>query len=132
MTSSTAIAIQAENLSKCYRIYNHPRDRLVQALWGRDRHGRLKQWYREFWALQELSFSLQKGQTLGVMGRNGSGKSTLLQLLCGTLHPTTGEVHVHGRVGALLELGSGFNPEFSGLENVFLNASLLGLSRAET
>ena len=132
MTSSTAIAIQAENLSKCYRIYNHPRDRLVQALWGRDRHGRRKQWYREFWALQELSFSLQKGQTLGVMGRNGSGKSTLLQLLCGTLQPTTGEVHVHGRVGALLELGSGFNPEFSGLENVFLNASLLGLSRAET
>lgn len=132
MTSSTAIAIQAENLSKCYRIYNHPRDRLVQTLWGRDRHGRRKQWYREFWALQELSFSLQKGQTLGVMGRNGSGKSTLLQLLCGTLQPTTGEVHVHGRVGALLELGSGFNPEFSGLENVFLNASLLGLSRAET
>ena len=125
-------AVRAINLSKCYRIYDHPRNRLLQAIWGRDRRGRQKQWFHEFWALHELSFSLDRGQTLGVVGRNGSGKSTLLQLLCGTLQPTTGSVEMHGRVGALLELGSGFNPEFSGLENVFLNAALLGLSRAET
>jgi lipopolysaccharide transport system ATP-binding protein len=130
--ANTNIAIEATCLSKCYRIYDHPRDRLLQAIWGRDRRGRPKQLFREFWALQEISFSLERGQTLGVMGRNGSGKSTLLQLLCGTLQPTTGHVKMHGRVGALLELGSGFNPEFSGFENVFLNAALLGLSRDET
>jgi lipopolysaccharide transport system ATP-binding protein len=131
-TLPAGLAVRAEGLSKCYRIYNHPRDRLLQALWGRDRRGRPKQFYQEFWALQALSFELGRGQTLGVVGRNGSGKSTLLQLLCGTLAPTTGTVQLRGRVGALLELGSGFNPEFSGLENVFLNASLLGLSQAET
>ena len=127
-----ANSIEAIGLSKCYRIYNHPRDRLLQAVWGRDQRGKPKQFFREFWALQEMSFSLGRGQTLGVVGRNGSGKSTLLQLLCGTLQPSSGEVRMQGRIGALLELGSGFNPEFSGLENVFLNASLLGLSRAET
>lgn len=127
-----ANAIEANGLSKCYRIYDHPRDRLLQTLWGRDRRGQPKQSFREFWALQEVSFCLGRGQTLGVVGRNGSGKSTLLQLLCGTLQPTTGDVRMQGRIGALLELGSGFNPEFNGLENVFLNASLLGLSRAET
>lgn len=125
-------AIQVSGLSKKYRIYNHPRDRLFQALWGRDRVGRHKQLFREFWALNELSFTLGRGQTLGVVGRNGSGKSTLLQLICGTLEPSSGTVQAQGRIGALLELGSGFNPEFSGLENVFLNASLLGLSRTET
>lgn len=125
-------AIQVNKISKCYRIYAHPRDRLLQALWGRNRRGQPKRFYQDFWALQELSFSLGKGQTLGVVGRNGSGKSTLLQLLCGTLEPTTGQIQIHGRVGALLELGSGFNPEFSGLENVFLNAAMLGLSKAET
>ena len=127
-----ANSVEAIGLSKCYRIYNHPRDRLLQAVWGRDQRGKPKQFFREFWALQEVSFSLGRGQTLGVVGRNGSGKSTLLQLLCGTLQPSTGEVRMQGRIGALLELGSGFNPEFSGLENVFLNASLLGLGRAET
>jgi lipopolysaccharide transport system ATP-binding protein len=130
--SDSEFAVRVTGISKCYRIYRHPRDRLLQALWGRDRRGRRKQFFREFWALQELSFSLGLGQTLGVVGRNGSGKSTLLQLLCGTLEPTTGEVQIRGRVAALLELGSGFNPEFSGLENVFLNALLLGLSRGET
>lgn len=130
--SSSECAVQATGLSKCYRIYSHPRDRLLQAVWGRDRRGRPKQFYREYWALRELSFSLGRGQTLGVVGRNGSGKSTLLQLLCGTLEPSTGQVHMRGRVGALLELGSGFNPEFTGLENVFFNALVLGMSRAET
>lgn len=129
--TSTNIAVEAKNLCKSYRIYDHPRDRLFQAIWGRDRRGRRKQYYREFWALKTMSFQLAKGQTLGIVGRNGSGKSTLLQLVCGTLAPTSGTVEVRGRVGALLELGSGFNPEFSGLENVFLNASLLGLNQNE-
>ena len=125
------IAIEALDLSKCYRIYQHPRDRLRQAIWPRNRRGQRIQLYREFWALQPLSFSLERGRTLGVMGRNGSGKSTLLQLLCGTLTPTTGAVKCRGRIGALLELGSGFNPDFSGLENIYLNAALLGLKRQE-
>lgn len=120
------IAIEADSLSKCYRIFDSPRDRLLQGLWGQRR--RL---YREFWALRDVSFQLPRGQTLGVVGRNGSGKSTLLQLLCNTLTPTTGTIRVQGRVGALLELGSGFNPEFSGRENVFLNASVLGLSQRQ-
>ena len=125
MTAS--IAIHAENLGKCYRIFNSPRARLAQGLWGKHR-----QFYQEKWALQGVSFELPSGQTLGVIGRNGSGKSTLLQLLCGTLTPTQGHVRCQGRIAALLELGSGFNPEFSGLENVFLNASLLGLTQRET
>ena len=119
-------AIQAEGLSKCYRIFNSPRQRLIQAFWGKRR-----QLYREFWALRDVSFNLARGQTLGVVGRNGSGKSTLLQLLCGTLTPTLGRIRVNGRVGALLELGSGFNPEFSGRENVYLNGAVLGLSQEE-
>ncbi|WP_411875889.1 ABC transporter ATP-binding protein [Vulcanococcus limneticus] len=118
--------LRVEELSKCYRIYDHPRDRLLQAFWGERR-----QLYRDFWALHPLSFELARGQTLGVVGRNGSGKSTLLQLLCGTLTPSGGRVSNQGRIGALLELGSGFSPEFTGLENVHLNAALLGLSRAE-
>ena len=122
-------AIQSHELSKCYRIYKHPRDRLRQSLWPRNRLGQRIQLYQEFWALRPLSFALQRGRTLGVMGRNGSGKSTLLQLLCGTLTPTSGEVTCRGRIGALLELGSGFNPDFSGLENIYLNAALLGLKR---
>ena len=119
-------AIQAEDLGKCYRIFNSPRQRLIQAFWGERR-----QLYREFWALRDVSFNLARGQTLGVVGRNGSGKSTLLQLLCGTLTPTLGRISVNGRVGALLELGSGFNPEFSGRENVYLNGAVLGLSQQD-
>jgi len=113
---SSSIAIQAQHLGKCYRIFDSPRARLAQGLWG----------------LRGVSFELPAGQTLGVVGRNGSGKSTLLQLLCGTLTPTEGSVRCEGRVAGLLELGSGFNPEFSGLENVFLNASLLGLNQRQT
>ena len=124
---TATIAIQAENLGKCYRIFDSPRARLAQGLWGQRR-----KLYQEKWALQGVSFDLEAGQTLGVVGRNGSGKSTLLQLLCGTLTPSEGQVHCKGRMAALLELGSGFNPEFSGMENVFLNASLLGLNQQET
>jgi lipopolysaccharide transport system ATP-binding protein len=123
---SSEPVVLAEKVSKCYRVYDHPRDRLRQAFVG-DR----KKLYREFWALREISFRLHPGQTLGIIGRNGSGKSTLLQMLCGTLTPSSGHIQTRGRIGALLELGSGFNPEFTGRENVFLNASLLGLSRIE-
>ena len=123
---SSDLALRVEQLGKCYPIYNHPRDRLLQAIWGHRR-----QLYKPFWALQDVSFSLQRGRTMGVVGRNGSGKSTLLQLICGTLTPSTGKVQTEGRIGALLELGSGFNPEFSGLENVYLNGALLGLNQRE-
>ena len=123
---SSDLALEVEQLGKLYPIYDHPRDRLLQAFWGTR-----KQLYRPFWALQSVSFQLKRGQTLGVVGRNGSGKSTLLQLICGTLTPSCGEVWVNGRIGALLELGSGFNPEFSGLENVYLNGTLLGLTQWE-
>ena len=127
MAMGDTTAIQVENLSKCYRVFRSPRGRLLQGLWPGQRR-----FYEPFWALREVSFQLERGRTLGVVGRNGSGKSTLLQLLCGTLNPTSGTVQCQGRVAALLELGSGFNPEFTGLENVYLNAALLGLSDRET
>ncbi len=123
---SFEVAIRAENLSKCYQIYDAPKDRLLQMLV----RGR-KRFYREFWALDDVSLTIAKGETVGIIGRNGSGKSTLLQLICGTLMPTRGSVQGHGRIAALLELGSGFNPEFTGRENVYVNAAVLGLSRSE-
>ncbi|WP_200899435.1 Wzt carbohydrate-binding domain-containing protein [Stutzerimonas stutzeri] len=124
---SSEIAISVHDLSKCFHIYDKPRDRLFQML-ARDR----KQYFREFWALKGVSFDIRKGETVGIVGRNGSGKSTLLQLVCGTLNPTHGTITTNGRIAALLELGSGFNPEFSGRENVYMNAAVLGLSREET
>lgn len=123
---SSNIAIKVEKLSKCYHIYDKPRDRLLQMM----ARGR-KQYYREFWALRDVSFNVKKGETVGIIGRNGSGKSTLLQLICGTLSQTSGSVQTNGRIAALLELGSGFNPEFTGRENVYLNAAVLGLSKSE-
>jgi len=131
-TSDTTIRVQ--RLSKCYQIYDSPRDRLKQFLVPRVQRllGRPPQrYFREFWALKDVSFEVKKGETVGIIGRNGSGKSTLLQLICGTLAPTSGSVQITGRVAALLELGSGFNPEFTGRENVYMNASILGLSEAE-
>ncbi|MBS3910300.1 MAG: ABC transporter ATP-binding protein [Hydrogenophaga sp.] len=124
--SSPEYAIEVTGLSKCYEIYDKPRDRLTQMLV----RGR-KQYYKEFWALKDVSFKIKKGETIGIIGRNGSGKSTLLQMICGTLNPTTGDVKVNGRVAALLELGAGFNPEFSGVENVYMAASLYSLSKEE-
>lgn len=120
------IAIKVESLSKCYHIYDRPIDRLKQMVLGRWR-----QYYREFWALKDVSFEVKKGETVGIIGRNGSGKSTLLQLICGTLTPTYGTVETQGRIAALLELGSGFNPEFTGRENVYMNGAILGLTKAE-
>lgn len=132
--SSNEIAIQVEGLGKCYQIYNRPQDRLkqfikprLQALIGRDGTN----YFREFWALKEISFEVMRGETVGIIGRNGSGKSTLLQIICGTLSPTVGHVETWGRVAALLELGAGFNPEFTGRENVYMNAAILGLSQEE-
>jgi lipopolysaccharide transport system ATP-binding protein len=128
---SSDIAIKVENLSKCYQIYDTPRDRLKQFVLPRMQQliGRSpSQFYREFWALKDVSFDVKKGESVGIIGRNGSGKSTLLQILTGTLAPTSGSVTSNGRIAALLELGSGFNPEFTGRENVYLNGALLGFS----
>ena len=124
--SSDSVAVRIDKVGKCYHIYDRPTDRLKQSLW----RGR-KSFFREFWALRDVSLAVDVGETVGIVGRNGSGKSTLLQIVCGTLAPTVGTVQVEGRVAALLELGAGFNPEFTGRENVHLNASILGLSRQQ-
>jgi len=120
------IAIAAHNLSKVYHLYDTPSDRLKQALFGRKR-----KFYKEYTALSDVSFQLPKGEVLGLVGRNGAGKSTLLQLICGTLSPTSGELTIHGRIAALLELGAGFNPEFTGRENIYLSAAVMGIGQKE-
>jgi lipopolysaccharide transport system ATP-binding protein len=132
--SSNDIAISVKNLSKRYEIYNSPRDRLKQFLFPRIQNligYQVKKYFREFWAIKNLSFKIRKGETVGIIGRNGAGKSTLLQILCGTLTPSNGEVEINGRVAALLELGAGFSGEFTGRENIYMNAGVLGLSREE-
>lgn len=121
---SSNVAIRASGLGKSYRIYEHPADRLMELLGRHRRRG------RDFWALQGLDLTVRAGEAVGVIGRNGSGKSTFLQLICGLLQPTMGEIAVRGRVAGLLELGAGFNPDFTGRENVHLAAAILGL-RAE-
>lgn len=121
---SSDFAIKIEHLSKCYHIYDRPVDRLLQMVF----RGR-RTYFREFWAVRDVSFTVEKGKTVAIIGRNGAGKSTLLQMICGTLNPTEGQITVHGKVAALLELGAGFNPEFTGRENVYLSASLHGLTR---
>lgn len=130
--SSDNLAISVTNLSKRYEMYDAPRDRLKQFVLPR--LARLsgqapRQFFREFWALKDISFEVKKGEAVGILGRNGSGKSTLLQIITGTLSPTSGSVSTQGRIAALLELGSGFNPDFSGRENVYLNGALLGFTR---
>src|SRR5262245_21304697 len=120
-------AIRVDSVSKQYRIYDRPADRLKETI----TRGRWKA-HREFWALKDISFEVEAGTTTGIIGPNGSGKSTLLQIITGTLEPTHGSVSIEGRVAALLELGAGFNPEFTGIENVFMNAALMGFSKAET
>lgn len=123
---SEEIVVSAKNLSKVYRLFGHPGDRAKQFL-----SLGLKRYHREFTALDDVSFDIKKGETVGVIGRNGSGKSTLLQLICGILKPSSGSIEIRGRVSALLELGAGFNPEFTGRENVHFQGAILGLGRAE-
>lgn len=131
--SSDHTTIRVSNLSKRYEIYDSPRDRLKQFVLPRLQRGGqpARQYFREFWALRDVSFEVKQGETVGIIGRNGSGKSTLLQIICGTLSPTGGNVETRGRIAAMLELGSGFNPEFTGRENVYMNAAVLGLTPAE-
>ena len=124
--SSEGAVLRVSHISKCYEIYQKPVPRLYQTLCMGHRN-----FFREFWALRDISFEVGRGECIGILGRNGAGKSTLLQIIAGTLQPTTGEVERRGRIGALLELGSGFNPEFTGRENVFLNGTILGLKRRE-
>jgi lipopolysaccharide transport system ATP-binding protein len=128
------LAVKVENVSKCYQVYEHPKDRLKQ--FARSQLHNIvgmppKKYFREFWALRNVTLEIKKGEVVGIIGTNGSGKSTLLQIICGTLRPTSGRLTVNGRVAALLELGSGFNPEFTGRENVYMNASVLGLTKEE-
>jgi lipopolysaccharide transport system ATP-binding protein len=122
---SDEVAISLTGVSKCFKLYERPADRLKDLLLP------TKARSRDFWALRELTTTIQRGQTVGLVGQNGSGKSTLLQLIVGTLTATTGQVHTRGRIAALLELGSGFNPEFTGRQNVFFNGRVLGLTQAE-
>src|SRR5499427_4053100 len=117
--------VLVENVSKLYRLYRKPADRLRELLPG------ARPLHQDFWALKDISFAAEKGETLSLVGPNGCGKSTLLQIVAGILQPTTGRVVTRGRIAALLELGAGFNPEFSGRENVYLNGEIMGLTRAE-
>lgn len=123
VTAETVIA--ARGLGKIYTIYRKPEDRLKQMVF------RWKRYFDEYWALRDVTLDIRRGETVGIIGRNGSGKSTLLQMICSTLTPSTGELNVHGRIAGLLELGAGFNPEFTGRENVFLAATVLGLDDAQ-
>lgn len=120
------IAIKVENLSKVYKLYSAPIDRMKEAL-----HPFKKNYHKEFYALNDLNFEIKKGQTVGIIGKNGSGKSTLLKIVTGVLTPTTGKVTVNGRISALLELGAGFNPEYTGMENIYFQGNLMGFERAE-
>ena len=131
---SEDIAIHVEQLGKTYQIFDKPSDRMKQFLVPKLTKlvgGKSNSYFREFRALDNISFNIKRGETVGILGRNGSGKSTLLQIIAGTLTPTKGSVQTRGRIAALLELGSGFNPEFTGRENVFFNAAILGLSKEE-
>jgi lipopolysaccharide transport system ATP-binding protein len=136
---SSDIALRASHLSKCYQVYSTPHQRMLQSIVPRlQRVARLfglnptsRKYFREFWALRDVNFTARRGEMIGIIGRNGSGKSTLLQMMCGTLTPSGGSTEVKGRVAALLELGSGFNPDFTGRENIYLNGSVLGLTHAE-
>lgn len=123
---SDDVAISVRNLTKTYRLFGHPGDRIKQFF-----SLGLKHYHSEFTALKDVSFDIKKGETIGIIGRNGSGKSTLLQLICGILKPTAGTVQVNGRVSALLELGAGFNPEFTGRENVYFQGALMGFTKEQ-
>ena len=120
------VAVDMRNVSKCFNIYERPHHRLLQSI-----HRGRRQYFREFWPLRDINLQIGRREVVGIIGRNGSGKSTLLQVICGTLQPTTGTVNAEGRISALLELGAGFNPEFTGRENVYVNGAILGVGAAE-
>lgn len=120
------VAIEVKNLSKVYKLYSKPMNRMKESL-----HPFRKSYHKDFYALNDVSFKIEKGETVGIIGRNGSGKSTILKIITGVLTPSSGVVNVNGKISALLELGSGFNPEFTGLENVYFNGSIMGYSRKE-
>lgn len=126
MIQNNEVSISVNNLSKRYKIYNDPKDRLKEAL-----HPTGKKYHREFYALNDVNFEIEKGQAIGIIGKNGSGKSTLLKMITGVLHPSGGTIKVNGKVAALLELGAGFNPELSGIENIYLNGTIMGFSKRE-
>ncbi len=126
MSQDNNNAIRVENLSKAYKLYNKPVDRMKESL-----HPFRKKYHHDFYALNDVSFEVKKGETVGIIGKNGSGKSTLLKVITGVLTPTSGSVQVNGKISALLELGAGFNPEFTGVENVYFNGSIMGYTRAE-
>lgn len=126
MSCNVEYMIEATGVGKCYGVYAKPADRLKQLLWGR-----WKPYSRDFWALQDVSLRIRPGEVVGLVGRNGAGKSTLLQMLCGTLPTSTGTLAARGRVAALLELGAGFNPDFTGIENVYMNGAIMGMTRQE-
>lgn len=126
MSSNKNTSIKVNEITKLFSIYDKPVDRLTSILFGREPSAK-----EQFVALKNVSFSIKKGETVGILGKNGSGKSTLLQIICKTLTPESGDVEVVGRIAALLELGTGFNPDFTGRENVYLNARVLGLSKRE-
>lgn len=131
---SSDISINVNVVSKCFHIYATPGDRLKQFIFPsmqRTLGIKPKKYFSEFWALSNISFNVRRGETVGIIGRNGSGKSTLLQLICNTLTPTSGDISLNGRIAALLELGSGFNPDYSGLDNIYMNGAILGLTRQE-
>ena len=121
------LAIKVQNLTKTYKLYKQPIDRLKEAL-----HPFKKKYHDDFYALKNVSFEIKKGQTVGIIGRNGSGKSTLLKMITGVLTPTSGRLNVYGKISAILELGAGFNPELSGLENIYLSTSINRLNKSET
>ncbi len=124
-TQAKQIAIKVSGLAKCYHLYDKPLSRVMDLILP----GPAKR-HQPFWALKDASFEIEAGQTVGIIGRNGSGKSTLLELICDTLSPTAGKIEIKGRIAALLELGAGFNPEFTGRENVYMNAAIMGIDRA--
>lgn len=119
-------AISVKNVSKKYKLYNSPKDRLKEAF-----HPRRKKYHRDFWALQDISFDVPKGTTMGIIGQNGCGKSTLLQIICGILQASSGHVKTNGRISALLELGTGFNPDFTGRQNVYMSGAVKGFTKKE-